>query len=162
MTNCTSDGIVYAVPLNPRQLLFAKNMAIGNMSQTEAAKRAGYAEDSAYNQGHVLMKNSEVLKEIEELREQRARAEAVDAQWIIAKLMQIASRCTQEEGIYDKEGNLIEFKFDSSGANKALELVGKAKNIFEAHQQAGATKIPDFSKFQMGEAQDRLRKKEEE
>lgn len=48
---------------------FAKQYIINNENATKAAKKAGYSEKTAYQAGSRLLKNVEVLKEIEKLAE---------------------------------------------------------------------------------------------
>jgi len=52
--------------LNDKQEKFAQNYVL-HRNATEAAKAAGYATDSAYNQGYRLSQNEEVQERINEL-----------------------------------------------------------------------------------------------
>ncbi len=52
--------------LNDKQEKFAQNYVL-HRNATEAAKAAGYAADSAYNQGYRLSQNEEVQERINEL-----------------------------------------------------------------------------------------------
>jgi|TARA_R110000823_G_C15726350_1_gene479245 tRNA U34 5-carboxymethylaminomethyl modifying GTPase MnmE/TrmE len=52
--------------LNDKQEKFAQNYVL-HRNATEAAKAAGYASDSAYNQGYRLSQNEEVQERINEL-----------------------------------------------------------------------------------------------
>lgn len=54
----------------------------------------------------------------------------LNAKWVLEKLQTIANRCMQEEQVMSKDGPTGEFKFDSSGANKAVELIGKHLKMF--------------------------------
>ena len=55
--------------LNEKQEKFAQAYVL-HRNATEAAKNAGYAADSAYNQGYRLMQNQEVIDRVHELEQQ--------------------------------------------------------------------------------------------
>ena len=52
--------------LNDKQEKFAQSYII-HRNATEAAKAAGYAEGSAYNQGYRLLQSDEIAERIKEL-----------------------------------------------------------------------------------------------
>ena len=54
--------------LNEKQEKFAQNYIL-HRNATEAAKAAGYAKESAYNQGYRLSQNEEVQERINELEQ---------------------------------------------------------------------------------------------
>lgn len=53
-------------PLNERQKMFAREY-VKDHNATQAAKRAGYSEKTAYSQGHDLLKHPEVSALIAEI-----------------------------------------------------------------------------------------------
>lgn len=56
----------------------------------------------------------------------------LDREWIISRLMSVAERCMQAEPVLDKEGMPTgEYKFDSSGANTALRMLGDTMGLFK-------------------------------
>ena len=55
--------------LNEKQEKFAQSYIL-HRNATEAAKNAGYAPDSAANQGYRLMQNQEVVDRVHELEQQ--------------------------------------------------------------------------------------------
>jgi phage terminase small subunit len=56
----------------------------------------------------------------------------LDRQWVISRLMTVADRCMQNEEVLDKRGDPTgEYRFDSIGATRALELLGKTLNMFD-------------------------------
>ena len=98
--------------LSPRRLAFAKEyVRLGNGSK--AAKNAGYSENSAYNEANRLLKNDDVVAEIERMRAKTERAETVTRAYVVAGLQDIA-----ENG--ETESNRL----------RALEILGKAINMF--------------------------------
>lgn len=108
---------------------------------TQAAIRAGYSEKSAYSQANRLLKNADVLARIRTLQEEQAKRLSLNSDMVVAKIMETYSRCMQaepvmewsyEEKAYKPTG---EYSFDSKGALKALELIGKHIGMFaERHQ----------------------------
>lgn len=52
--------------------------------------------------------------------------------FVIEKLMTVVNRCLQEEPVFDRQGNPTgEYKFDSSGANTALRMLGDTLGMFK-------------------------------
>ena len=103
---------------------------------TQAAIRAGYSEKTAYSQGQRLLKNVETLSRVRELQKEQAERLCIDADWVILRLVEIVERCSQAQPVmmWDKGTKEYvptgEFQFDSRGANRALELLGKAFGAF--------------------------------
>ncbi|MBF0136142.1 MAG: hypothetical protein H7833_05800 [Magnetococcus sp. DMHC-1] len=59
-------------------------------------------------------------------KKRTSRKSRIDRQWWLDKLQTVVERCLQEEPVKDRSGNPTgEFKMDVSGANKALELIGR-------------------------------------
>jgi len=82
--------------------------------------------------GKHLLRTPDVQAQIEEGLTQAAIAAGVSRQWVLEKLKQVALRCLQGEPVLDREGHETgEWKFDSGGANRALELIGKHLRIFD-------------------------------
>lgn len=108
-----------------------------DLNATQAAIRAGYSEKTAYSQGQRLLKNVEISSRIEELKKHRADRLNLDAYWVLKRLMEISDRAMQAEPVMQwdyEEQQLVpsgEYQFDSSGANKATELIGKHLGMFK-------------------------------
>lgn len=122
--------------LTKKQETFAKEYLI-DLNCTQAAIRAGYSEKTAYSIGSRLLKNVEILSLIEELREERAKQLNLDAYWVLKRLKEISDKSMQAEPVYqwDYDAQSMvptgEYKFDSSGANRATELIGKHLGMFK-------------------------------
>ena len=69
-----------------------------------------------------------------EVSQRVIEAAAVNKGWVIDRLKKVVERCMQAEPVMKMvDGELQEtgeYKFDSSGANKALELIGKELGMF--------------------------------
>lgn len=71
-----------------------------------------------------------VLAFIKSVKEQVAEEVQIDAAWVLASLKKVHDRCMQEEAVKDRDGAPTgEYKFEHSGANKALELIGKHTDV---------------------------------
>jgi len=109
---------------------FARAVAKG-MSQTEAAIRAGYAPSRAEATGSRLARNGKVAALIDQLRTKVAAKCEVDLAFVIGGLRENALRCQNAVPVLDHNGEKIgEYKFDSSGSNRAFELLGKHLGAF--------------------------------
>jgi phage terminase small subunit len=71
---------------------------------TSAAKNAGDAENSAYNEANRLLKNDDVRLEIERIRAKVERAETVTRAYVIAGLQQIAENGQTERVLSELSG----------------------------------------------------------
>lgn len=112
-------------------------------TQTESARQAAIrnlgedmpAHHLAAQRANKLMKREDVQDLIATLREQvsadMAQKYAISRESIVRDLVDIQRRCMQAEQITDREGNPTgEWKFDSAGAIKATELLGKELGMF--------------------------------
>jgi phage terminase small subunit len=84
-----------------------------------------------------LLANDRVARAIEEANQKRADKLELSAEWVLENLKNVAIRCQQAEPVmvFDYEEKKMvetgEYQFDSKGANRALELIGKHLGIFE-------------------------------
>lgn len=122
--------------LKDKKKLFADHYLV-LLNATEAAVKAGYSEKTAYSQGSRLLKDVEVHAYIEEKQQVRAEKLSVDADWVLKRLMEISDRCMTAEPVveFNPETRQMEesgeYKFDSTGANRATELIGKHLGMFK-------------------------------
>tara|TARA_R110002020_G_scaffold289545_1_gene505022 strand:- start:1434 stop:1943 length:510 start_codon:yes stop_codon:yes gene_type:complete len=71
-----------------------------------------------------------VLGFIASVKEQVAQEVQIDAAWVLKSLKKVHDRCMQEEAVKDRDGAPTgEYKFEHSGANKALELIGRHTDV---------------------------------
>lgn len=102
---------------------------------TAAAIKAGYSEKTARVQASQILAEDEVSLYIEDrLREVSKEAE-VDAVWVLKRFKSISDRCMSAIPVLIHDGEQWvesgEYKFDSSGANKATEMLGRIIGSFE-------------------------------
>ena len=119
-----------AAKLTAKQQQFIAEYLI-DLNASAAAVRAGYAKKSAEVEGHRLLRNANIAAEIASKRLERCKRTQITADYVLSKLQEVAERCMQGEAVCDKEGDPTgEWRFDSSGANKSLELLGKHLKLF--------------------------------
>jgi phage terminase small subunit len=117
--------------LTPKQERFIAEYLV-DLNATQAAIRARYSPKTAMEQGYQLLQKTSVKNMIEVEQNKRAGKVGLDSEWVLRRLKTISDRCIQEEPVLDNQGNPTgEYKFDSSGANKATELIGKHLGMFK-------------------------------
>jgi phage terminase small subunit len=125
-------------PLTPKQELFIREYLI-DLNATQAYKRAGYKvknNDVAKVMASRLLTHDNVSRAIEEANKKRTEKLELSAEWVLENLKNVAIRCQQAEPVmvFDYKTKEMqetgEYKFDSQGANKALELIGKHLKLF--------------------------------
>ncbi len=130
--------------LNDIQMKFCEEYLI-DLNGTRAAMRAGYTENpnSAAVEASRLLRNVNVRACIRSLMDERSKETFVDACHVVEGLKEVFDRCMQAAPVMvfdpiekqmvqakDEEGQGI-WQFDSTGANRAAELLGKHVGIFE-------------------------------
>lgn len=114
----------------PKQNRFIQEYLV-DLNATQAAIRAGYSEKSAGRISQELLTKTHIAEAIQEAQRLREERTAITADYVLTGLKKVHERCAQEVPVLDKEGNPTgEYRFDASGANKALELLGKHLKLF--------------------------------
>lgn len=119
------------------------NEYIVDLNATQAAIRAGYSEASARQIASDMLSKHDIQSRIGELKAARAQRTEISADFILTGLKEVAERCLQRVPVMewdyenramrqktDENGNAM-WEFDSTGANRAFELLGKHVGIFE-------------------------------
>ena len=104
---------------------FAQEYVV-DLNATQAAIRAGYSARTARAQGSRLLTNVDVQERVRELQAARAERVQIDADWVLARLVENVDRAMQKTAAeVDQEGNITEYRYEGSVANKALELIAR-------------------------------------
>ena len=135
-----------------KKAMFIESMLVNGGNATQAAITAGYSPKTARQAGARLLSDVSIATELERRRtEEIAKVEAkteVTKEWITTSLKTVAERCMQVAPVLNRKGEpvLVEdadgklavaFTFESAGANRALELLGKEKGMFIDRKEVG-------------------------
>lgn len=108
--------------LQPQEQL-AVSLYLKSMNKSQAARDAGYASPSVFNKDNVKAAIAEQLS----IRAERLR---LGGDWVLGELRRVYDRCMKIQEIKDVYGQPTgEFKFDSRGALRALELIGRHVDV---------------------------------
>jgi phage terminase small subunit len=113
-----------------KQKAFVREYVI-DLNATQGAIRAGYKPRRAKETGYKLTHNSALKGLIQQKLTAREKKTGIDAEFVLTSLKSIANKCMQLEPVLDKDGNNIgEYRFNSTGSIRALELLGKNLGLF--------------------------------
>ena len=118
-----------AAKLTAKQKAFCEEYLI-DLNATQAAIRSGYSKHTAKDIACQNLAKLNISEYIAELQAKRSAKTAITADYVLSSLHKVAERCMQEEAVTDADGATGEFKFEHSGANKSLELLGKHLGLF--------------------------------
>ncbi len=124
----TGDGITH------EQEGFCRALALG-MSIKEAISFGGCSvhPETAKAWLRNIPKVAQRVEELKEIATQNAISKTgVNRTYVIEHLMKVVERCMQAEPVKDRQGNVTgEYKFDASGANAALRMLGDTLGMFK-------------------------------
>lgn len=111
----------------------------------ESAIYAGFSEDTAKQQAWQLLQRDEIQEYLQALRAEAAEKSGINRDWIMERFKHISDSCVQAVPVLDHDGNETgEYKFDSSGANKATEMLGKIIGVFEKDNEQAKAKTTNI------------------
>lgn len=127
--------------LEEKQKMFCREYLV-DFNGTQAAIRAGYSKKTANEQASRLLAKVNVQAYLKQLIENRNERTKITQDEVIADIIKVKDRCMQSEAVLDKEGNLTGlYKFDSNGANKALDMLMKHTGGYETDNKQKAFNI---------------------
>lgn len=116
--------------LSPKQKSFCGEYII-DKNGTQAAIRAGYSKKTAKEQATRLLTKVYVQRYLSSLISKQSKRTEITADFVLNSLRNIAQKCQQNEPVRDSRGRETgQYKFDSAGANRAVELLGKHLALF--------------------------------
>ena len=143
--------------LTPLERNFAHFLvADPKMCQTEAMLKVNpeLTRKTANDRGKKLVKKQAIRAYIEKLLVERQNRLEMDEDWVIMRLRDIHDRCVQATPVWeghrykrnDETGEQEEtepsyYKFDATGALKALELIGRHMRMFSDKVDAGQLNV---------------------
>jgi len=87
--------------LTAKQEFFCQEFLI-DLNATKAAIRAGYSEASAGTISNENMQKPAILERIAELKAERSKKLAIDAQWVLQQAVKVHERCMQAEPVTER------------------------------------------------------------
>lgn len=132
--------------LTPKQQLFVSEfLKTGNA--TEAARKAGYKgnEETLRSIGKENLTKPPIKRAIDEKNQKRNERLELEEDFELKKAMKLLEMCMEPEKVYnpfsgepvkDVDGNYV-MKFDSKGANTALQTIAKLRGKFVQKLEVG-------------------------
>ena len=132
--------------LTPKQQLFVSEfLKTGNA--TEAARKAGYKgnEETLRSIGKENLTKPPIKRAIDEKNQKRNERLELEEDFKLKKAMKLLEMCMEPEKVYnpfsgepvkDVDGNYV-MKFDSKGANTALQTIAKLRGKFVQKLEVG-------------------------
>lgn len=133
----SNDPEIKSLNIEPQHYLFCLEY-IKSFKGAIAAERAGWNKVSARQTASELLTRPAIIEAIQILVAREAQKiqdqTDVDVTWVLAQLKEVAHRCMQAKPVMIKINGKMEesgeYKFDSAGATRALELIGKHLAMF--------------------------------
>ena len=117
--------------ITSKQKCFVEQYLV-DLNGTQAAIRAGYSPRTARIHAAKLLTKPNIQGTIQKAQQERSKRTELTQDWVLLNLKAVVERCMQAEPILGREGKPTgEYRFDSAGANRALELLGKHLGLFE-------------------------------
>ena len=126
--------------LTPKQEKFVQEYLI-DLNATQAAIRAGYSERTAKSIGQENLTKPDIAAAIEAAQAEVSKRTEITQEWVLLNLKTVAERCMQSAPVLDRkglqvfvenaEGDIVPaYTFNSMGATRSLELLGKHIGMF--------------------------------
>ena len=119
--------------LTAKQARFVQEYMI-DLNATAAAGRAGYSDP---NYGRQLITEPNVSEAIRSRFAEQEQETKITARYVLEGLKEVAERCMQRAPVLNRKGEQIQdeegrnvWDFDSAGANRSFELLGKHLGLF--------------------------------
>ena len=143
------------IGLTDKQERFCQEYLI-DLNGTQAAIRAGYSKDTAKEIASENLTKPNIQERVKALQQQISLRLEITQDWVLKRFRDISDRCmTAEPVMILQDGEWIEsgeYKFDSSGANKATESIGKHLGFFEKDNKKEVINLnADLSKKEIEE-----------
>ncbi|WP_276133056.1 terminase small subunit [Polluticoccus soli] len=125
--------------LTEKQELFCQEYLV-DLNQTKAYQRAFDVANigtAAAEASRLVTRNLKVSARIKQLMNERVERISLNQDWVLLRLQQISDRSMQCEPVMKwshEEKRIIatgEYVFDSNGANRSTELIGKHMGMFK-------------------------------
>ena len=141
--------------LTHKARLFVENY-LRDSNATKAATLAGYSKKTAYSIGNELLKKPEIKAHLASRMRREEEKTDVSIDYVVRNLKEVAERtmthvpvmewdyedkCMKQKTVFDPTvGKVVGvYEFDSNGACRSLELLGKYKKMFVDRAEVNIT-----------------------
>ena len=105
---------------------YMKNGGNKSAAYRHAYNAGNMKEQTINDKASLLFKKDYVRARLFSLQEELQASNKMSKEWVLEQLQLVISKSSQAEMLVDKDGgNSGEYKYDSSGVNKALDTVCK-------------------------------------
>lgn len=129
--------------MTARQERFVEEYLV-DLNGTRAAIRAGCSEKSARKTASKWLTNADILARVREKQAEQTQRLAISSDFVLQQLVETLNRCMAAQPVMVRDPNtkqMVEsgtYTFDSRGALRALELLGKHLGMFEDRLRVNA------------------------
>jgi len=128
------------------------------LNGSESAIYAGFSKDTSRQQAWQLLQREDIQEYLVKMRAEMAEKSGITKAWVMERFKDISDRCMTAEPVMIKvDGQWVEsgeYQFDSSGANKATESLGKIIGVFEKDNSQSAPVVNNIINLGEGEEPD--------
>ena len=133
--NAVKDTNEEGDTMKPKHVRFCQLVARGDLTQAEAYLASGYKSKHPEDSASRLMARPEIKAKVLELQKKHAVSTTTDAEWIREQLKNVVDKSSSAIEVMEKvDGEMQgtgEFKYDSSGVNKALDTLNRMNGGYE-------------------------------
>jgi len=118
-----------------------------------SAEYAGFSKDTARQQAWQLLQRDDIQDYLASLKAEYAEKSGITKEWVMQRFEHISDACIKAKPVMqwdkfakefvpvtDENGDPV-YEFDSAGANKATEMLGKIIGVFEKDNEQTKTHI---------------------
>ena len=125
--------------LTEKQKRFCDEYLI-DLNGTQAAIRSGYSKKTAKEISSQNLTKLNIIKYLNKKREKLQKKVEINHEWVLNNFKDIHEKCMADLPVTDKDGEILYHRFDSSGANKSNEMIGKHLGFFNEDESGDKTK----------------------
>ena len=124
------------------------------LNATQSAIYAGFSEATAKQQAWQLLQREDIQEYLQNLRNKKQEETGITQAWVMERFKLISDACVTATPVMvfspelktmvqktDENGHGV-YEFDSSGANKATEMLGKIIGAFEKDNEQNKIQLP--------------------
>lgn len=138
--------------LNEKQKKFCEEYLI-DFNGTRAAIEAGYSKKTARSTASENLTKPNIQQYLKELINQRSERTKITQDEVVTNIVEVMQRCMQAKPVLfmghqvqDEDGNNL-WKFDSQGANKALDMLMKHTGGYKEDNKQQQANIAPIQKI---------------